>query len=73
MRFKKLRIAVNAVIAILILLQRLIISRRQKIIYFNARTGVAEYKTTYYVLLFIPVFWQKERIPRLKEYVGKDK
>ena len=68
MKHQKLRIAVNAVIAILILLSRLIIRKRRKVIYFNVNTGVAEYKTTYYAFLFIPVFWSKERIPRLKEY-----
>lgn len=65
MKHQKLRIAVNAVIAILILLLRLIIRKRRKVIYFNVNTGVAEYKTTYYVLLFIPVFWQKQRIPKI--------
>ena len=67
MKHQKLRIAVNAVIAILILLSRLIIRKRRKVIYFNVNTGVAEYKTTYYVLLFIPVFWRKERVPKRKE------
>ena len=67
MRFKKLRIAVNAVIAILILLSRLIIRKRRKVIYFNVNTGVAEYKTTYYMFLFIPVFWRKERMPKRKD------
>ena len=66
MKHQKLRIAVNAVIAILILLSRLIIRKRRKVIYFNVNTGVAEYKTTYYVLLFIPVFWRKERIPKIE-------
>lgn len=64
MKHQKLRIAVNAVIAILILLSRLIIRKRRKVTYFNVNTGVAEYKTTYYVLLFIPVFWRKERITK---------
>ena len=64
MKHQKLRIAVNAVIAILILLSRLIIRKRRKVIYFNVNTGVAEYKTTYYVILFIPVFWRKERIQK---------
>lgn len=65
MKHQKLRIAVNAVIAILILISRLIIRKRRKVIYLNVNTGVAEYKTTYYVLLFIPVFWQKQRIPKI--------
>lgn len=65
MRFKRLRIVVNAIIAILILLSKLIIRKRSKVIYFNVNTGVAEYKTTYYVLLFIPVFWRKQRIPKI--------
>lgn len=64
--FKKLRIAVNAVTAILILLSRLIIRKRRKVTYFNVNTGVAEYKTTYYVLLFIPIFHIKERLPKIK-------
>ena len=67
MRLQRLRIIVNALIAIMILLSKLIIRKRRKVIYFNANTGVAEYKTTYYVLLFIPVFWRKERIPKRKD------
>lgn len=66
MKHQKLRIAVNAVIAILILLSRLIIRKQRKVIYFNVNTGVAEYKTTYYVLLFIPFFHIKERVPKIK-------
>lgn len=65
MKHQKLRIAVNAMIAILILLSRLIIRKRRKIIYLNVNTGVAEYKITYYTLLFIPVFWWKQRIPKI--------
>lgn len=73
MKYRNIRIVVNALIAIFIFLFKLILRKRRKITYFDVNTGVAEYKTTYYVLLFIPVFWRKERIPRLKEYVGKDK
>lgn len=60
-----MRILVNAVIVILILLSRLIIRRRKRVIDFNVNTGVAEYKTTYYFLLFIPVFWKRQRTPRI--------
>ena len=63
-----MRIAINAIIVILITLSKLILRKQRKVIYFNAHTGVAVYKTTYYAFLFIPVFWRKERIPRLKEY-----
>ena len=67
MKYRNIRIVVNALIAILILLFKLILRKRRKITYFDVKTGVAEYKTTYYVLLFIPVFWRKKRIPKLKK------
>lgn len=63
MKHYKLRIAVNAVLALLILASRLLIIKRRKIIYFNPETGQARYKTTYYILLFIPVFKVTKQIP----------
>lgn len=67
MKYRNIRIVVNALIAILILLFKLIFRKKRKITYFDVNTGVTEYKTTYYVLLFIPVFWRKKRIPKLNE------
>lgn len=63
MKHKKLRITINAVLALLILASRLLIKKRRKIIYFNPKTGQARYKTTYYIFLFIPVFKLIKQIP----------
>ena len=73
MKCKGLRIAVNAIAAILILLSRLVFRVHRKIIYFDVSNGVSIYRTTYYILGFIPVYTRKDTIPRLKDYVGKDK
>lgn len=67
MKYRNIRIVANAVIAIFMLLFKLLYRKRRKITYFNVNTGVAEYKTTYYVLLFIPIFRRKKRIPKVKE------
>lgn len=73
MKCKGLRIAVNAIAAILILLSRLVFRVRRKIIYFDVSNGVSVYRRTYYILGFIPIYTRKDTIPRLKDYVGKDK
>ena len=73
MKCKGLRIAVNAIAAILILLSRLAFRVRRKIIYFDVSNGFSVYRTTYYILGFIPIYTRKDTIPRLKDYVWKDK
>ena len=45
MKNNKLRIMVNAVLAILILLSRLLFRSKRRVIYFNPQTGVANDKT----------------------------
>ena len=64
MKHEKLRIFINAVLAILILLSRLIFRSKRRVIYFNPQTGVARYRTTYYVLLFVPVWRNTKQIPK---------
>ena len=64
MKNNKLRITVNAVLAILILLSRLFFRSKRRVIYFNPQTSVARYRTTYYVLLFVPVWRKTKQIPK---------
>ena len=64
MKNNKLRITVNALLAILILLSRLLFRSKRRVIYFNTQTGVARYRTTYYVLLFVPVWRKTKQIPK---------
>lgn len=65
MRHKKLRIAVNSLLVILLLISRVIFRSRRKVVYFDAMNGIAKYRITYYVLIFIPVFFRNKTIPRM--------
>lgn len=64
MKHEKLRTFINAVLAILILLSRLLFRSKRRVIYLNTQTGVARYRTTYYVLLFVPVWRKTKQIPK---------
>lgn len=65
---KAIRIIGNAIIVIAILLSKIIIRSRKRIVYFNANTGLAEYVKTYYLLLFIPVWKKRYRVPKFRDY-----
>lgn len=65
MKHEKLRITINAILVILILLSKLLFRRKRKVIYFNTATGQAEYRTTYYTLLFVPIWRKTTHIPNL--------
>lgn len=64
MKYRKLRIFVNAIIVILILISRIFIRKKRRIVYFNPETGYAGYITTYYTMLFIPVWFKSEQYPK---------
>ena len=64
MKNNKLRITVNAVLAILIILSKLFFRSKRRVIYFNPQAGIARYRTTYYILLFVPVWFKTKQIPK---------
>lgn len=59
-----LRFIINLAIVILTLARKVLIRRKRKIIMFDAYTGISTYKTTYYVLIFIPVWSIKKTTPK---------
>lgn len=66
MKHFKLRIAINAIVVILIIISKIIFRKKRKIVYFNASTGKARYRIVYYTLIFIPIFYRTITIPNKK-------
>jgi hypothetical protein len=63
---KYVKIIINSIIVIIVILRWMIIRKKREITYFNPRTGQADYKTTYYLLMIIPVWIKIERTPKYK-------
>lgn len=63
---KYVKIIINSIIVIIVILRWMIIRKKREITYFNQRTGQADYKTTYYLLMIIPVWIKVERTPKYK-------
>lgn len=68
MRHMKLRILVNGLAALAIAFSWLLLRRKGIVTRFDTATGVAEYKETWYVLWFVPVYWKKKSSPILRGY-----